>query len=58
VPEGLERWRRIRRLGAGGQGDLAVRLDASVRAVERSLFPAHRTYQQGLLYPPSRTTRS
>jgi len=43
---------------AGGQGDLAVRLDAPVRAVERSLFAAHRTYQQGLLYPPSTTTRS
>lgn len=28
------------------------------RAVERSLFAAHRTYQQGLLYPPSTTTRS
>jgi len=58
VPEGLERWRRIRRLGAGGQGDLAVRPDAPVRAVERSHFAAHRTYQQGLPYPPSTTTRS
>jgi hypothetical protein len=35
-----------------------VRLDAPVRAVERSLFAAHWTYQQGLLYPPSTTTRS
>jgi hypothetical protein len=38
--------------------DLAARLDVSARAVERTLFAAHREHQVGTLYRASNATRS
>ena len=37
--------------------DLSAHTGLAARTVERSLFAAHRTYQEGLLYGPSNTTR-